>query len=134
MISIVTPSFRQLPWLKLCAASVADQREVESEHIVKNNETGPELVTWAETISSLSLIRVEPDTGMYDAVNTRIDPLSPGEICAYLNCDEQYLPGTLGTVAEFFFRANRGIEVLFGDAILLKPRLRADRLPQSHAP
>ena len=32
--SIITPSFRNSDWLRLCIASVADQRGVEIEHIV----------------------------------------------------------------------------------------------------
>src|ERR1035437_6783983 len=35
-ISIVTPSFRNSDWLKLCVASVADQAGVEVEHIVQD--------------------------------------------------------------------------------------------------
>jgi hypothetical protein len=34
--SIVTPSFRNSNWLKLCIASVADQEGVELEHIVQD--------------------------------------------------------------------------------------------------
>ena len=34
--SIVTPSFRNAQWLKLCIASVADQQGVELEHIVQD--------------------------------------------------------------------------------------------------
>jgi len=35
--SIVTPSFRNSQWLKLCIASVADQEGVEFEHIVQDS-------------------------------------------------------------------------------------------------
>src|ERR1700677_4908769 len=35
--SIVTPSFRNSEWLKLCIASVADQQGVELEHIVQDS-------------------------------------------------------------------------------------------------
>ena len=41
--SIITPSFRQLDWLKLCAASIADQTGATVEHIVQDAGTGPEL-------------------------------------------------------------------------------------------
>jgi len=36
-ISIVTPSFRNSEWLKLCIASVADQEGVSVEHIVQDS-------------------------------------------------------------------------------------------------
>ena len=38
---------------------------------------------------------VEKDQGMYDAVNRGLRRAT-GEMLAYLNCDEQYLPGTAG--------------------------------------
>jgi len=38
---------------------------------------------------------------MYDAVNPRLPPAT-GDILAYLNCDEQYLPGALESVRDFF--------------------------------
>ena len=41
---------------------------------------------------------IEKDGGMYDAVN-RGYRRAQGDILAYLNCDEQYLPGALKTVA-----------------------------------
>ena len=116
MISVVTPSFRQLQWLKLCAASVADQQGVGHEHIVQDAGTGPEVEAWARTVPGL-LLFVEKDEGMYDAVNRGLHR-SRGVICSYLNCDEQYLSGALARVAAFF-DAHPEIDVLFGDAILI---------------
>ena len=114
--SIITPSFRQLDWLRLCAASVADQRGVEHEHIVQDAGTGSKLETWAQTVPNLSLY-VEKDEGMYDAVNRGLKR-ARGTICSYLNCDEQLLPNALGEVAAFFDE-NPDIDVLFGDSILI---------------
>ncbi len=128
MISIITPSFHQLDWLKLCAASIADQEGVDVEHIVQDAGTegvgnmfeairqGP-----ATPRYDAKLI-IEKDAGMYDAVNRGLAK-ARGEICGYLNCDEQYLPGALGAVANFF--ANHPeIEVVFGDVILVDRHAR----------
>jgi glycosyltransferase involved in cell wall biosynthesis len=114
--SIVTPSFRQPEWLKLCAASIADQQGVSLEHIVQDAGTGPELEAWAATQPGLRLC-VEKDKGMYDAVNRGLRK-SSGEILSYLNCDEQYLPGALAGVAEFF-EAHPEVDVLFGDVVVV---------------
>ena len=59
----------------------------------------------------------EPDAGMYDAINRGLAK-STGEICAWLNCDEQYLPETLRRVEEMFKRRGT-MDVLLGDAVLL---------------
>jgi glycosyltransferase involved in cell wall biosynthesis len=58
----------------------------------------------------------EKDKGMYDAINRGLRS-ARGGLCAYLNCDEQYLPGTLRRVADYFER-HPEIDVVFGDAIL----------------
>jgi glycosyltransferase involved in cell wall biosynthesis len=116
MLSIVTPSFRQLPWLKLCTASIADQPEVEFEHIVQDAGSGQELEAWASTQPQLCLV-TEKDQGMYDAVNRGFKKCK-GEICAYLNCDEQYLPETLARVQRLF-HARPEVDVLFGHALVV---------------
>jgi glycosyltransferase involved in cell wall biosynthesis len=119
LASIITPSFRQLQWLKLCVASVADQEGASQEHIVQDAGTGPELEAWAQSIPKLALY-VEKDSGMYDAINRGLRRVS-GEICSYLNSDEQLLPGALLRVASFF-NAHPDVDVVFGDAILIDDR------------
>jgi glycosyltransferase involved in cell wall biosynthesis len=126
--SIITPSFRQLAWLKLAAASVADQQGVSVEHIVQDAGTGPELETWAaewrkacsgqadELVHDFQFF-VEKDAGMYDAINRGLLRAS-GEIAAYLNCDEQYLPGALDAVAEYFDE-NPAVDVAFAHALVI---------------
>jgi glycosyltransferase involved in cell wall biosynthesis len=59
---------------------------------------------------------IEKDTGMYDAVN-RGYRRATGDILAYLNCDEQYLPGALAAVAEFF-AAHPAVEVVLAGTIV----------------
>ena len=59
-------------WLKLCAASIADQQGVTFEHIVQDAGTGPELEAWAAGRPFLKLY-VEKDAGMYDAVNRGLE-------------------------------------------------------------
>jgi glycosyltransferase involved in cell wall biosynthesis len=114
--SIITPSYKQLEWLKLCAASIRDQGNGEVEHIVQDAGTGAELESWASQQPKLTL-HVEKDAGMYDAINRGLAK-ARGEICAYLNCDEQYLPGTFHRVNEYFAR-NPKIDILFGDMVLI---------------
>ncbi|HEV2046637.1 MAG TPA: glycosyltransferase [Chthoniobacterales bacterium] len=123
MISIITPSFRQLDWLRLAIASVADQGGVEVEHIVQDAGTGGVKEMFEDVTNSFGHHRytaklfVEKDVGMYDAINRGLQK-ARGDICAYLNCDEQYLPGALAKVATFF-GANPEVDVLFGDLILV---------------
>jgi len=115
-ISVITPSYRQLRWLKLCLASVADQKGVEVEHLVQDALSDDGTADWLATEPRVKAV-IEKDQGMYDAIN-RGFLRSQGDVVAWLNCDEQYLPGTLAKVAEYF-AAHPEVDVLFGDAVLL---------------
>jgi len=149
-LSIVTPSFRQLDWLRLCVASVRDQVEENGpgiEHIIQDagspgiedfaREVGADFYHDGELIFARQkggagtethypphvtrpyrlTVYQESDEGMYDAINRGLERAS-GDILAYLNCDEQYLPGALDEVVEFFCNHPEA-DVLFGDAILV---------------
>jgi glycosyltransferase involved in cell wall biosynthesis len=116
--SIITPSFRSGRWLKLCIASVADQEGVEYEHIVQDSCSDDETKDWLATDSRVTAI-IEKDTGMYDAVN-RGFKRATGDIMAYINCDEQYLPGALKKV-EQYFKAHPGVDALVADAVVVNP-------------
>ena len=146
LFSIITPSFNQLDWLRLCVASVRDQVDdgskgcssVQIEHIIQDAGTqgieqfardaeatlyrdGQLVFSPAPPLSGRYRLSIfsEPDQGMYDAVNRGLKR-GIGNLCAYLNCDEQYLPNTIFRVCEEFAR-NPGCEVIFGDAILVDP-------------
>ena len=118
MISIITPSFNMLPYLELCTASIADQEGVDVEHIVVDGASTDGTVQWLENHSELVSIS-EKDNGMYDAINKGLRK-AKGEILAYLNCDEQYLPGTLAFVNKYF-DDYPGVDMIFGNMILTRP-------------
>ena len=155
--SIVTPTFRQLDWLRLCIASVRDQvlssplrvehiiqdagtpgieelaRELgaefyrDGELVVRFKECGtgvpPAIIKSTDNREAGYCLKVfsEKDAGMYDAINRGLAH-STGEICAWLNSDEQYLPETLSKVAEIFQQQTK-LDILLGDAILLNSSL-----------
>jgi glycosyltransferase involved in cell wall biosynthesis len=113
--SIITPSFRSSDWLKLCIPSVADQ-EVELEHIVQDSVSDDGTMDWLPQDKRVKAY-FEKDRGMYDAVNRGMRK-AKGEIIAYLNCDEQYLPGALKAVQDFFAR-NPRVEIALADSLVV---------------
>jgi hypothetical protein len=123
--TVVTPSFRQLDWLELCIASVADQHGVESvEHIVcDGGSAGIEEFRsqikdrFPDTTSYKLEFVIGPDSGMYDAINKGLHRAT-GNVCSYLNCDEQLLPGSLTVVRDYLER-HADIDVVFGDTIVV---------------
>ncbi len=118
--SIITPSFRNSEWLRLCIASVADQG-VDLEHIVQDAGSDDGTLDWLPSDDRVNTF-VERDEGMYDAINRGLRK-SGGEILAYLNCDEQYLPGALAAVERFFYD-HPGVEVVFADTVAVDPQGR----------
>lgn len=111
--SIVTPSFQNSNWLKLCIASVADQG-VELEHIVQDAGSTDGTLDWLVNDSRVRVF-VEKDQGMYDALN-RGFARAGGDVFAYLNCDEQYLPGALKAAGEFL-EQHPNVDVVFADFV-----------------
>jgi N-acetylglucosaminyldiphosphoundecaprenol N-acetyl-beta-D-mannosaminyltransferase len=148
-ISILTPSYGQLDWLRLSIASVADQVEAKGisslrvEHIIQDGGTpgieefagefGEELKSrfggnFVPELQAFELLHLrtasgytlrvfkEPDAGMYDAINKGIAKIT-GEVWAWINSDEQYLPGTLDYVRDWFGK-HADADILCGDALL----------------
>ena len=122
--TIVTPSFRQLDWLACCIASVADQEGVTLEHVVQDAGTDgfAEFAEkmrriWPDRQGYRRIMVSESDQGMYDAVNKGLKK-GIGRFCAYLNCDEQYLPGALARVKGEFEKAPKA-EILYGGFLVV---------------
>ncbi len=107
-----------LGYLKRCCASVRDQQGTDFEHIVVDGASTDGTADWLRAQPQIHSI-IERDRGMYDAVNKGFH-VARGEILAYLNCDEQYLPRTLAFVKDYFAR-HPSVDVLFGDTLLVRP-------------
>lgn len=56
---------------------------------------------------------------MYDALNKALRRVT-GDVVSILNCDEQYLPGTLECVAGIF-RKNPEADIVVGDFLIVDP-------------
>jgi glycosyltransferase involved in cell wall biosynthesis len=116
--TIVSPSFRSSQWLRLCIASVADQQGVTVEHIVQDSCSDDGTQDWLPNDRRVTAF-IEKDKGMYDAVNRGFRRAS-GDVLAYLNCDEQYLPGALLRVHDFF-QAHPQVQALVSDTLVTGP-------------
>ena len=111
-----------LPYLKCAAASIADQAFNSNEtfeHLIMDAQSTDGTFQWLHSSPYPHLRWVsEKDKGMYDAINKGLQQAT-GDIIAYLNCDEQYLPGTLDYVSHYF-KTHPQIDIIFGDALLIR--------------
>ncbi|HQY87386.1 MAG TPA: glycosyltransferase family 2 protein [Tepidisphaeraceae bacterium] len=114
--SIITPSFNSLEFLQRACASVRDQTDVNHEHIVVDACSSDGTPEWLRENVQQSII--ERDDGMYDAINKGME-IARGDYFAYLNCDEQYLPGTLARVKECF-EENPDVDIIYGDCLIIR--------------
>jgi glycosyltransferase involved in cell wall biosynthesis len=117
-VSVITPGLNMLKYLKCCAASVRDQEGGAFEHIVVDGGSTDGSKEWLNEQDRI-ISTSEKDNGMYDAINKGLKK-AKGKILAYLNCDEQYLPGVLKRVADYF-EQNPEVDMIFGDVLLIRP-------------
>jgi glycosyltransferase involved in cell wall biosynthesis len=102
-ISIVTPTLNGLSLLRQTADSILSQQgDFDLQWIVIDGGSTDGTVDW---LTSLNDPRVtwtsEPDNGQSDAINKGL-ARADGDIVAWLNCDDLYVPGALAAVARGF--------------------------------
>lgn len=114
-ISIVTPSYNMLSQIQLCHASILDQN-IDCEHVISDGNSTDGTKEWLQRNDDIVSVS-EKDRGMYHALNKAID-MSRADIIGHLNCDEQYLPGTLQYVKKFFDE-NPSVDFLVGNFLVI---------------
>lgn len=118
LVSIVTPSFNQAPYLEETIRSVLAQDYPNMEYwIIDGGSTdgsqeiieryAPRLAGWVS----------EKDRGQTDALNKGFGR-ARGEILAWLNSDDTYLPGAVSEAVNFLTQ-NPEVGMVYGDANLI---------------
>lgn len=113
-ISIVTPSFNQGEFLEETIRSVLCQGYPNLEYIIIDGGSGDGSVDIIRRYEPwLAHWESAPDRGQAHAINKGLRR-SSGELVAYLNADDLYLPDTLQSVADRF-AAHPQVDLLYGD-------------------
>lgn len=99
-ISIITPSYNQGRFIKETIESVLSQNYPNLEYWVIDGGSTDETITILKSFGKKIKWISEKDKGQTDAINKGL-LRATGEIIAYLNSDDVYLPNTLNTVAEY---------------------------------
>jgi glycosyltransferase involved in cell wall biosynthesis len=129
MVSIVTPSYNQGCYLADTIESILRQEgDFQIDYIIvdgASTDGSVEIITHYEKLLETGNWPVkcrgitfrwisEKDRGQTEALMKGLR-MATGEVLAWLNSDDLYLPGTLQAVAAFF-RTNPGTALLYGDA------------------
>ena len=113
-ISIIIPSYNQGRFLDATLASIFKQGIDDIEVIVNDGGSTDNSVEILRSYASRIRWRSASDRGQTDAINRGLREAS-GDILAYLNSDDVYLPGALAEVLAHF-DAHPDCMVLYGSA------------------
>lgn len=115
LVSVVTPSFNKGPYIEETILSIKSQGYPEIEYIIidgiSTDDTTYILKRYSDGIRTIS----EPDNGQTDAINKGLR-MAQGDILAYLNADDLYLPDTVERVVQYFGE-HPDVDLVYGDII-----------------
>lgn len=121
LVSIVTPSYNQVQFLEETICSVLEQDYPRIEYwIVDGGSTDGSLEIIRRYAPHLAGWVSEPDRGQTEAINKGF-AMAGGEILAWLNSDDTYLPGAVSEAVEYL-ESHPEIGMVYGDAHLIDER------------
>ena len=100
LISIVTPSYNSMPYIKDNIESVRMQNYLQVEHIIIDGGSTDGTVEILKSFPQTDWVS-EKDSGQSNALNKGFSKAS-GAIIGWLNADDTYTPGTFNEVAQYF--------------------------------
>ena len=101
LISVITPSFNQGPFIEETIQSVLSQDYPHIEYLVIDGGSTDNTIEILRTFEGRLTWVSEPDNGQADAINKGFRR-AQGHILCWLNSDDLYLPKSLSKVAAYF--------------------------------
>jgi glycosyltransferase involved in cell wall biosynthesis len=122
LVSIVTPSLNQGRFIEETILSVKNQTYPRIEHIVIDGGSTDDTLDILKKYSDSLIWISEPDKGQSDAINKGWI-MAKGEIIAYLNSDDTYMPWAVETAVKFLID-NPDVGMVYGDCNIVDEHSR----------
>lgn len=116
-VTVVTPSLNQGHFLRRTIESVLAQDYPNIEYIIMDGGSRDTSAAIASEYSSRLQFISEPDTGQTNAINKGFR-MASGEILAWLNSDDLYLPGAVSKAVRAL-SVNRSAGFVYGEGYLI---------------
>ena len=116
LVSVITPSYNQAAFLEEALRSVLEQEYPHIEYfVIDGGSTDGSVEIIRKYADKLTWWVSEPDSGQAEAINKGFARAN-GEIIAWLNSDDYYLPATIAEVVRQF-ETHPEIGMLYGDVL-----------------
>ncbi len=116
-ITVVTPSFNQGKYIQRTIESVLGQGYPNLDYVVMDGGSTDETIDILKRYEGKLRWISEKDKGQSDAINKGFR-MATGDIVAWLNSDDMYLPGSLEIIGEYF-AAHPETMMVYGEGYIL---------------
>jgi len=127
LVSVVTPSYNAMPYIRETIESVRAQDYPRIQHIVVDGNSSDGTQEMLKRCTRIKWVS-EPDKGQSDALNKGFR-MAEGEIIGWLNADDTYCPGAVSFGVDYLEK-HPEVDLIYTDILFIDENDKPIRLAQ----